>query len=159
MSNLVSISDPSRDTEQPSGSKRTAAVLDNVPDASEFSNRLVVSVAVAFGCSPSACTNNTAVTAKPLPPSPVHLPLFCAIPGLDPCSPTQLDSTVWSRTQTSVGFVVEVAFKIHMRHMSTQLLVCRPVVVFRHVSTCPQVVCWSSDLSFCAVCATLRPLF
>ena len=96
--------------------------------------------------------------AKPPPPSQVLLPLFCVFPGSDPCRPTQLDFTGLSHTHTSLGFVAEMAFEIHMRHTSTPLIVCRPVVELRHVSTRPQVFCWNSDLTYSAVCPTLRPL-
>ena len=57
-------------------------------------------------------------SAAPLPTSPKLLPLFCVIPRSNPCSPTQLDSTVWFRTQTSLVVVVEVALSTHMGHMS-----------------------------------------
>ena len=93
-------------------------------------------------------------SAKPLPPS-LRL---CVIPNSHPCNPLRLDSTVWSRTETSLSFVAEVAFETHMRRTSTRLLVCRPTVVLRHTSTCPQVICSNSDLSHSAICAVFRPL-
>ena len=131
MSNLVSIRVTQNNLLDRNGSQ---TVLDNVLDTSFRADSWSLS------CPPSARTNNTAVTAICEAGS-----LYCVLPGSDACRPTRLDSTVWSRTQTSLGFVAEVAFEI--RHTSTPLLVCRPSVVLRHVSTCPQVCCWNSDPS------------
>ena len=144
----------------PSERARCTQVLDNVPDTCfRTDSSLSLSLSRFDVLRLHAQTTQPSLpSAKLLPPSPVLLPLFCVVPGSDPCSPIQLDSTVWSRTQTSLSFVAEVGFEIHMRHMPTPLLVCRPIVVLRHASTCPQVFCWSSDLSCSGVCATLRPL-
>ena len=92
----------------------------------------------------------------PLPPSSKLLRLFCVVPMSNPGSPTQLDSTVWFRTQTSLVVMLEVAFSTHMRHMSAPRHVCTPIVVPRHASTGPQAFGSNSDLNCNAARAMLR---